>query len=360
MTFSIGNRIRLSVLGSSHGQSVDAVLEGLPHGLEIDLENMRRWLDYRKPGQSELTTQRQESDDFQILSGIFNGRTDGSPILISIPNKDTISKHYDDIRHLPRPGHADLTMFYKYGESRNYPGGGFFSGRMTAPIVAAGAICMQILDSMGMNVVSWHSSIGPVYIEENAHDDDPHYCYRFKTRIPDDEKDRQADSLIREMLHTGNSIGGAISTKVSGMPPGVGEPFFDSVESSIAHMAFSIPGLKGIEFGSGFRFAEMTGFEAMDEFYLKDGEIRTRSNHNGGILGGISTGMPVTFRVVMKPTSSVRKEIPTVDIDTMTEATLKIQGRHDPCISIRAVPVVQTSTAIVMCDLLSMAGLLRI
>lgn len=359
MTFSIGNRVRLTVFGSSHGDSVGAILDGLPHGIIVDMDNIRKWLDYRRPGQSDITTQRHESDEFQILSGIFEGKTDGSPLCIRIPNSDAISKHYDDLRHLPRPGHADLTMFYKYGEDRNYPGGGFFSGRMTAPIVAVGAVCMQILENMGIRVVSWQSSIGNVAIEGNSHDCDPHYCYRFKTRIPDQDKDRQAQQLIKDIMGEGNSVGGIISTNITGIPPGVGEPFFDSVESAISHMAFSIPGLKGIEFGSGFRLGKMSGFEAMDEFFISDGVIKTMKNNNGGILGGITNGMPIFFNVVMKPTSSVRKEMKTVDIDTMEESMLKVQGRHDPCISIRAVPVVQTSTAIVLCDLLSAGGFLK-
>lgn len=356
MSFTTGTNLRLTVFGASHGHSVNAVLDGFPSGFKVDREQIQRWLMYRKPGLSEITTQRKEQDQVEILSGIREDITDGSPIFFSIKNSDAISSHYDEIRNKPRPGHADLTMWYKYGEARNSEGGGFFSGRMTAPIVAAGSLCLQLLNSVNISVVSWQKSIGNVSIGENIKPDNQEYCYSFATRIPDSRKDQEAHELIRKIMKEGNSIGGIIDTTISGILPGIGEPLFDSVESTISKLMFSIPGLKGIEFGSGFNFGKMTGKEAMDSISTSKGKIITETNHNGGILGGLTNGMPVTFSVVMKPTSSIRSDLKTVDLKTGKDTTLNVKGRHDPCISIRAVPVVQTLSAFAMCDLILQNG----
>lgn len=358
MSFTIGSSIRLTVFGASHGPSVNAVLEGLPSGFRVDAEDVQKWLRYRMPGSSDLTTQRKESDRAEILSGLDDGVTDGSPIFISIRNEDTISSHYDELKDTPRPGHADLPMWYKYGEARNYRGGGFFSGRMTAPMVAAGSLCLQVLNRMDVSVVSWQHSIGNVVFEEEQEPSEQDGCYAFRTRIPSREKDEEAGILIRKLMKEGNSVGGVIDTRVIGIRPGIGEPFFDSVESTLSRLMFSVPGLKGIEFGSGFRLGIMTGKEALDPIVKEGSVIRTSSNHNGGILGGITTGMPVSFRVVMKPTSSIRTELPTVNIRTGEETSIIVKGRHDPCISIRAVPVIQMLTAIGICDLMGQAHIL--
>lgn len=358
MSFTIGSSIKLTVFGASHGHSVNAILEGLPSGFRVDTENMQRWLEYRMPGSSDLTTQRKETDRAELLSGLSDGITDGSPIFISIRNEDAISSHYDEIKDTPRPGHADLPMWFKYGESRNYRGGGFFSGRMTAPMVAAGAICLQALNRMNISVISWQHSIGKIELEDGEEPSEQDACYAFKTRIPSKDKDQEAGDLIRKLMKEGNSIGGIIDTRVSGVMPGIGEPFFDSVESTLSSLMFSIPGLKGIEFGSGFGFGQMTGREAVDPIVKNGDRIGTSSNHNGGILGGITTGMPISFRVAMKPTSSIRSELQTVNLKTGKETSITVKGRHDPCISIRAVPVVQTLTAIGICDLLSQAHIL--
>ncbi len=358
MTFTIGSAVKLSVFGSSHGNSVNSILEGIPSGMRVDTENIQKWLDYRRPGSSELTTQRKESDTVSVKSGLHDGLTDGSPLFFSIENSDAISSHYDEIKNKPRPGHADLTLWYKYGEARNYEGGGFLSGRMTAPMVAAGAVCMQLLESAGVSVVTWQNSIGGISLGDSREPESAESCYGFKSRIPDPEKDVEAERLIKSLIKDGNSIGGIISTSIRGIPEGVGEPVFGSVESTVSAFMFAIPGLKGIEFGSGFRFGSMTGREAVDEIVSSGGKIVTSGNNNGGILGGITNGMPVTFRVAMKPTSSIRSPLKTVDLRTGKEAELNVVGRHDPCISIRAVPVVQCMTAIAMCDLMKQAQLI--
>lgn len=355
MSFTVGSSVKLTVFGSSHGHSVNALLEGLPSGLQVDIDNIQKWLGYRMPGSSDITTQRKEQDKVEILSGIHNGLTDGSPVFFAIRNSDTISSHYDEIMTRPRPGHADLTMWYKYGNARNYEGGGFFSGRMTAPMVAAGALCLQVLNNLKISVVSWQHSIGPVELSQASDPEEQESCYSFKTRIPSAREDAEAEKLIKNLMKEGNSVGGTIDTKVSGIEPGIGEPMFDSVESTVSKLLFSIPGLKAIEFGSGFRMAGMTGSEAVDSITMDKDRIVTSTNHNGGILGGLTNGMPITFRVAMKPTSSIRSELYTVDIEKRENARLTVKGRHDPCISIRAVPVVQTMTAIGMCDLLSQA-----
>lgn len=358
MSFTTGNTIKLSVFGSSHGSSVNSILEGLPSGLRIDKDHIRKWMSYRRPGSSDITTQRKEEDVVVISSGLHNGVTDGSPVSFSIDNVDAISSHYEKIRNEPRPGHADLTLWQKYGDARNYEGGGFLSGRMTAPLVAAGSVCMQILESRDVHVISWQHSIGNVSLPQEEEPLGVEDCYNFKTRIPSPQKDKEAEIFLKKLMKEGNSIGGTIDTKVTGVPPGIGEPFFDSVESTLSKLMFSIPGLKAIEFGSGFRLAELKGSEAVDEIDQEDGRIVTKSNHNGGILGGISNGMPIKFRVAMKPTSSIRSDLATVDLRTHERKILRVTGRHDPCISIRAVPVVQTLTALGICDLAMQAQLI--
>lgn len=353
MSFTIGKRITLTLFGSSHGELVGSVLDGIPAGVKIEPDSVNKWLDRRKPAANELTTQRKEEDHVEIVSGTIDGVSDGGSITMLIRNKDAISSHYDDIRNLPRPGHGDLTLFQKYGEYRNYAGGGFLSGRMTAPIVAAGSVCIGILERAGISIVAWLDAIGPISTDKEPEDPDSVYSYR--TRICDPEADTKAQKLLRELISSGDSIGARIRVKINSLPAGIGEPFFDSLESSIAHGMFSIPAVKGIEFGSGFRLSEMKGSEAMDSIYF-DGSIKTRNNHNGGILGGISNGMPVLFDVAIKPTSSIRKPLETVDLRTMEAGKLMIKGRHDPCIGIRAVPVVQCLTAFILLDQIMQSG----
>ena len=328
-------------------------LDGLPAGTSIDSAEIAEWMSYRRPAMSEITSQRKEEDAVEMVSGLVGDKTDGGSLTMLIRNKDVVSAHYDEIKYLPRPGHADLTLFQKYGEYRNYSGGGFLSGRMTAPIVAAGAICNKILENSGISIRAWASSIGDV--SSDAVPENPRTAYKTKTRMVDPGSDKRAGELLRDLIAKGDSVGARISVLVDNLPAGVGEPFFDSIESSLAKGIFSIPAVKGIEFGAGFRFTSMKGSEAVDSIYF-DGSIRTRKNNNGGILGGISNGMPVQFNVAMKPTSSIRTPLETVDLRTMKPGTLQVKGRHDPCVGIRAVAVVHCLTAFIFLDLLMQSG----
>ena len=265
MSFSIGNRLRLTVFGASHGQLVGSTLEGIPAGVRISTDEIAEWIERRRPSVSDITTQRKEDDSFSIVSGLVGERTDGSPLTFIISNKDAITSHYDELKDRPRPGHADLTLFMKYGEFRNYSGGGFLSGRMTAPLVAAGSVCLSILGKAGVNVNGWVQSIGDIESRQDA--DSPVAAYSTKTRMPDAGKDAEAVELIKKIMSEGDSVGGSIRISIKGIPGGIGEPFFDSVESVISHAVFSIPAVKAIEFGSGFRLASMKGSDALDTIY---------------------------------------------------------------------------------------------
>lgn len=355
MSFVAGSSVKLGIFGSSHGKVVGCTIEGLPSGFHIDQDNIQKWLDRRRPGQSELTTQRKEHDIAEIVAGVSEGYTDGGPVTLVIHNEDKISSHYDELRYKPRPGHGDLTLLYKYGEHRNYKGGGFLSGRMTAPMVAAGAIALDLLGQFGIGITSYIDRMGDVVADIPSRGTGSEAVYDFKTRMPSADADSTATELIKALLKNGDSVGGSIFTEVEGVPSGLGEPFFDSVESTLSKMMFSIPGLKAIEFGLGFGFAASRGSVSNDTFYFDDGNVKTRSNNNGGITGGITNGMPILFRVAMKPTSSIRKEQQTVNLETHKNDVLTIKGRHDPCIAIRAVPVVQTLTSVVMADLMMQA-----
>ncbi|KPV46031.1 chorismate synthase [Acidiplasma aeolicum] len=349
--FTAGNRLKLTIFGSSHGPYIGGILDGLPAGVNIDMDYINKWLDRRRPGINSITTQRKESDRIEFISGLKEFYTDGSPLGFIFRNEDYINKHYDYIRDNPRPGHADITMYYKYGEYRNYEGGGFFSGRMTLPLVAAGSIAMHILKNINISIVSYIKSAGGFNIQnENISDED--YSYSFRTRMPDPDLDDKLYNKILEIIKDGDSLGGIIKTIAYNIPPGIGEPFFDSVEGTIAHLMFSIPGLKGIEFGAGFKLGSMSGSQANDTFYYDGDKIKTRTNNSGGILGGITNGMPLEFSVVMKPTSSIRKKQETVNLKTHQPSEIQVIGRHDPFITLRAVPVVQALTGFAILDLI--------
>ncbi len=350
MSFTFKDRISISIFGSSHGSSVGCILDGIPAGFKVDENVVNLWMTRRAPGQSSLTTQRKETDNVEFISGINNSYTDGGPITMLIRNKDVIERHYDELRERPRPGHGDLSLFLKYGPFRNYSGGGFLSGRMTAPLVAAGSIAIQLLAEKDIQISSYLQSMGDIRIKEDRFYDDLE-VYGTKSRIPDSVSDNKAEELIRHLQSQGDSTGGIVKTIVKNVPAGIGEPFFDSVESVISHLMFSVPGVKGIEFGDGFQLGRMNGSTSNDLFRMKDEKVTALSNHNGGILGGITYGNDIEFRTVFKPTSSIRKEQETVDIKNWNNTTVRVQGRHDPCIAIRAVPVVKCVTALSLLDL---------
>ena len=320
-----GDRFRFTIWGQSHGPAIGVTMEGLPAGFAIDFEALQRFLDRRAPGQAG-STPRKEADRPEFVSGLVDGVTCGGPVTAMIRNENTRSGDYDNLKYIPRPGHADYTAWIKYGEARDAAGGGQFSGRLTAPLCIAGGICLQLLAPMGITVSARLVRVGG--------ETDP-------------EKFMDAIAAARA---EGDSVGGVVECAVSGVPAGVGEPMFDGLENRIAGAVFGIPGVKGLEFGSGFAGAGLRGSQNNDPFYVEDGAVRTRTNNAGGILGGISTGMPIVFRAAFKPTPSIAKPQQSVDLRTMTETTLAVRGRHDPCIALRAVPVVEAAAAVAVYD----------
>lgn len=352
-----GSKIKLSIFGESHGNAIGITIDGLPAGFSIDMDKIMMEMARRAPGKSSLSTPRKESDIPEILSGYFEGKTTGTPLCAIIRNSNTKSKDYSKLKDVMRPGHADYTGAVRYKGFNDYRGGGHFSGRITAPLVFAGAICKQILEVKGIIVSAHINSIGKIkdcsFLEGDISDE---LLNSFKENELPLINTKLEDEMRQEILSTrssGDSIGGTIECAILGVSPGIGDPFFDSVESTLAHLMFSVPAVKGIEFGKGFDISKMRGSEANDEYYLENGNIKTKTNNNGGILGGITNGMPIIFNVAIKPTASIFKEQNTVNIVTMEETTLCIEGRHDPCIVQRALPVIEAVAAIGITELMN-------
>ena len=352
-----GNNIRISIFGESHGNAIGINIDGLPSGFHIDMDKVMLEMARRAPGKSPLSTPRKEGDVPEILSGYFEGKTTGTPLCAIIRNSNTKSKDYSKLKDVMRPGHADYTGAVRYKGFNDYRGGGHFSGRITAPLVFAGAICKQILEVKGIIVSAHINSIGKIkdcsFLESDISDE---LLNSFKENELPLINTKLEDEMRQEILSTrssGDSIGGTIECAILGVSPGIGDPFFDSVESTLAHLMFSVPAVKGIEFGKGFDISKMRGSEANDEYYLENGNIKTKTNNNGGILGGITNGMPIIFNVAIKPTASIFKEQNTVNIVTMEETTLCIEGRHDPCIVQRALPVIEAVAAIGITELMN-------
>ena len=352
-----GSKIKLSIFGESHGNAIGITIDGLPAGFSIDMDKIMMEMARRAPGKSSLSTPRKESDIPEILSGYFEGKTTGTPLCAIIRNSNTKSKDYSKLKDVMRPGHADYTGAVRYKGFNDYRGGGHFSGRITAPLVFAGAICKQILEVKGIIVSAHINSIGKIkdcsFLESDISDE---LLNSFKEKELPLINTKLEDEMRQEILSarsSGDSIGGTIECAILGVSPGIGDPFFDSVESTLAHLMFSIPAVKGIEFGKGFDISKMRGSEANDEYYLENGNIKTKTNNNGGILGGITNGMPIIFNVAIKPTASIFKEQNTVNIVTMEETTLCIEGRHDPCIVQRALPVIEAVAAIGITELMN-------
>ena len=352
-----GSKIKLSIFGESHGSAIGITIDGLPAGFSIDMDKIMMEMARRAPGKSSLSTPRKESDIPEILSGYFEGKTTGAPLCAIIRNSNTKSKDYSKLKDVMRPGHADYTGAVRYKGFNDYRGGGHFSGRITAPLVFAGAICKQILEVKGIIVSAHINSIGKIkdcsFLESDISDE---LLNSFKEKELPLINTKLEDEMRQEILSarsSGDSIGGTIECAILGVSPGIGDPFFDSVESTLAHLMFSVPAVKGIEFGKGFDISKMRGSEANDEYYLENGNIKTKTNNNGGILGGITNGMPIIFNVAIKPTASIFKEQNTVNIITMEETTLCIEGRHDPCIVQRALPVIEAVAAIGITELMN-------
>lgn len=352
MKNTIGNNFSITLFGESHGKAIGAVLDGVPSGIAVDEAFIARQMEKRK-GINSISTPRREVDAVKILSGVFEGRTTGTPICFMIENTDTKSKDYSLTKDLARPGHADYTAEKRYGGFQDYRGGGHFSGRLTAPLVAAGALALSMLREKGIEIATHISSCGEIKDREFGNlAEDIRQLENLSFPVLSEKAGKEILLYIEKAKKEGDSVGGTLTTVVTGMPAGVGEPWFDSVESMLSHGLFSIPGVKGVEFGKGFGFAEMMGSDANDEFTVVDGEIVTVTNNNGGINGGITNGMPIEFTVAVKPTPSIYKKQNTVNFKTAQSAELEINGRHDPAIIHRARVVVDSVTAVILCDLL--------
>lgn len=348
---TIGHTFKVTLFGSSHGEAVGCVLDGVPPGLTIDIGAVQREVDLRKPSEG-IGTPRREADVVEIISGMRDGRSSGTPLTIFIRNENRDSDKYKRFKEVPRPGHADMTQVSKYGQCVDIRGGGQFSGRMTAPLVAAGAIARTLLSDLGVEIAAYTQSIGKVVdVKEHSIQEIISQAKGNDVRAANEEIAEMMRQEILEACEDHDSVGGVVSCICDGMPVGLGEPFFDTVEGEISKIMFSIPAVKGIEFGAGFRAASMRGSEHNDPFVVVDGRLRTAKNDAGGVLGGISNGMPITFRVAFKPTASIAKEQRSVNRTTMEETDIKIEGRHDPCIVPRAVIVVEAAAALVLADL---------
>ncbi len=348
MSSSYGENIRLSIFGQSHSPAIGMTLEGIPAGEHIDFDQLQRFMERRAPGRKAYSTARREADVPEFLSGVRGEYTCGTPLTAIIRNGDTRSKDYAAFSAVPRPGHADYTADVKYFGYQDYAGGGHFSGRLTAPLCIAGGICLQILKRQGIEVISRIKSIG------NVPDESPILSSTAGKDFPtvDEAAGKAMQEAIEQARMQGDSLGGVIECTVLGLPAGLGDPMFGGMENRIAAIVFGIPAVKGIEFGAGFRSARLRGSENNDSFIIEDGQVKTRSNNCGGILGGITDGMPLSFTAAIKPTPSIALEQDSVDIRELKAARLTVGGRHDPCIVPRAVPCMEAAAAIAVYDAL--------
>lgn len=349
--------MKYTIFGESHGPAIGVVLQEVPSGIILDEARIARELARRATGKNALSTARREADQVEILSGVFWGKTTGTPLAMMIRNGDQHSGDYAAIRDLARPGHGDYTGFLRYKGCNDYRGGGHFSGRLTAPLVAAGAVAKMILEEKGISVAAHISSIGDIADDriDFARPDMAALtaCGEKDFPVLSEERGREMQKLILACREQQDSIGGTIECAVTGVPGGCGAPDLDqNAETFFARQLFAVPAVKGLEFGEGFGFASLRGSVANDPFTLEDGKIRTVTNRNGGILGGITSGMPIVFRVAIKPTPSIGKTQHTVDFRAEQEADISIKGRHDPCIVHRAVPVVEAAAALAVLELI--------
>lgn len=353
MKNTFGQSVSVTLFGESHGAAIGAVLDGLAPGIPVDSDNIRRMLSLRQPG-GAISTARKEADAVEFLSGVYRGRLTGTPLAFIIRNSDTHSADYQQMEALMRPGHADYPAMCKYHGFQDTRGGGHFSGRITAALTAAGAICMTALSQRGILLGTHIARCAG--ISDRPFDDLPADLRQLETALFPVLDTAAGDAMQAAILAAradGDSVGGTLETAVLGMPAGVGEPWFDTLESTLAHILFAVPAVKGVEFGDGFALAERRGSEANDPLRYLDGRVVTETNHNGGIGGGISNGMPIVFRCAVKPTPSIAKVQKTVDIKHQQNTDLQIRGRHDPAIVHRARIVVDAVTAIALCDALA-------
>ncbi len=343
-----GENLKITIFGQSHSPAIGVTIEGLPSGFEIDQAALAAFMARRAPGKNAYSTARREADAPEFIAGLANGKTCGAPVTAIIRNGDTRSQDYAPMKDVPRPGHADYTARVKYGEARDYAGGGQFSGRLTAPLCIAGGLCLQWLAREGVQVISRIASIGGVK-------DDGELCASTADKpfpVVDDERGKLMRACIAEARTAGDSVGGVVECAVLNLSAGLGDPMFGGMENRISSIVFGIPAVKGIEFGAGFEAARMLGSENNDAFIVEDGQVKTLTNHCGGILGGITNGMPVVFRAAFKPTPSIARAQQSVNMQTLEAAPLTVGGRHDPCIVPRAVPCVEAAAAIAAFDAL--------
>lgn len=353
MSSSFGNKVKIQIFGQSHSKGLGVIIDGLPSGEGIDMAEVNRFLQLRAGGKNRYSTQRKESDEPIILSGLIEGKTCGAPLCAIFENKNTKSSDYNELEFIPRPSHADFTAFIKHNNFNDKSGGGHFSGRLTLPLCFAGAVCKQILEKRKIFIGAHISSIGNIK-------DTPYnpvsvsLCDLKQSDFPvlNNEKGEEMQKKMIEIAEMGDSIGGTIECAIIGVKTGFGNPIFDNLESLISHTVFAIPAVKGIEFGAGFAISEMLGSQANDEFHIENGEVKTKTNNSGGILGGISNSMPIIFKTALKPTPSIYKTQKSINLKTGESVDLNIKGRHDPCIVPRAVPCIISAAAIVLCDLI--------
>lgn len=348
-----GNKLKLSIFGESHGEALGIIIDGLPAGEKLSYEDINFFIDRRRAGKNSFTSPRKEKDEYKILSGVKNNFTTGAPLTVIFENKNTISKDYGNLENLLRPSHADYPAKIKFKGFNDFRGGGHFSGRITLALTFAGAIAKGILKDKNIEIFSHIKKLK--YLKDRNFSENIDFEVLRNLEKKDlaflnPELEEKARNFLERVRESNDSVGGEIECACFNLPVGLGSPFFDSLESKIAHLAFSVPAIKGIEFGIGFNFADRFGSEANDEYYLDGSKIKTVSNNNGGLLGGLSTGMPLIFTVVVKPTASIALEQKTVNIKDMKEETLKISGRHDVCIVPRVLPVIESVMALAVLD----------
>lgn len=356
MSSFYGENIKISIFGQSHSQAIGVSIDGLPAGIKLDMQQLDEFLHRRAPGQQDYTTKRKEEDKPEFLSGIVDGYTCGAPVAVIIRNHNTRSKDYENLVDIPRPSHADYPAQVKFKGYQDVSGGGHFSGRLTAALCIAGGICLQILKQQGIEVAAHIFSIGNVKDSQISFTDiSKQQVNEIKSKsfpVFDDNSGEQMISLIKEARSDGDSVGGIIECVALGLPAGIGDPMFAGMENRISSAIFAVPAIKAIEFGNGFEATTLLGSQNNDSYYYDNNEVKTATNNHGGILGGITTGMPLIFRVAVKPTSSIAKQQQSVSLKNKSNTLLNIKGRHDPCIVPRAVPCIEAATAIAIYDAL--------
>jgi len=356
---SIGKEFVITCFGESHGRCVGVVVDGCPAGLPLSEQDIQKELDKRIPPKPEIVSARREKDIVEILSGTFNGFTTGAPICTLVWNKDVIPGEYDLMKDTPRPGHADYPARIKYGSFNDYRGGGSFSGRITVAFVMAGAIAKKLLGLFEVEVLAYAIEIGNVKLRKiPTLKEVRRSTYKTSVRCPDMESAKEMEEAILKAKREGDSVGGVVECTALNVPVGVGEPLFDSLDADVAKMLFDVPAVKGVEFGAGFKAARLRGSENNDPFAIRGGKIVTLTNNAGGVLGGLSSGMQIVVRTAIKPTPSISNEQKTVDLSKMEETTIKVKGRHDPCVVPKAVPVIESAVAIVLADHMLRAGII--